>query len=121
MDFIRTFPFSLTKPIEMIFREFDKDSMLIIDRCFQIDETFAVDLLKEPLQTFDRLDPLELAEKANCRSFLASKTVQKSLDQKWFSIVEFSTRKPSQSFSFLFFFHLGLVRSIINVEQLNFE
>lgn len=85
--------------------------MLIIDRCFQIDEIFAVDLLKEPLQTFDRLDPLELAEKANCRSFLASKTVQKSLDQKWFflsSIIHHET-KSTLFFSFLLSFRFGSI------------
>ncbi len=57
--------------------------MSIIDRCFDDDEDFAVDLLKQPAVAFDNIEPLKLAEQAGCRTFLASKCVQKYLKQKW--------------------------------------
>jgi hypothetical protein len=58
-------------------------AMSIIDRCFDDDEEFAVDLLKQPAVAFDNIEPLKLAEQAGCRTFLASKCVQKYLKQKW--------------------------------------
>ncbi len=57
--------------------------MSIIDRCFDHDESFAVDLLKQPAVAFDNIKPLKLAEQANCRAFLASECVHKYLDQQW--------------------------------------
>jgi hypothetical protein len=59
------------------------DAMSIIDRCFDNDEDFAVNLLKQPAVAFDNVEPLKLAEQAKCRAFLASKCVQKHLDHKW--------------------------------------
>ena len=63
--------------------QFDKYAMSIIDRCFHNDEEFAVDLLKQPAVMFDNVQPLELAEEAECRAFLASECVQRYLDYKW--------------------------------------
>lgn len=40
--------------------------MSIIDRCFNNDESFAVDLLKQPAIMFDNVQPLKLAEEARC-------------------------------------------------------
>ena len=57
--------------------------MSIIDRCFDNDENFAVDLLKRPASPYSDVNPLYLAQKANCRSFLASKCVQRYLDNEW--------------------------------------
>jgi len=57
--------------------------MSIIDRCFDNDEDFAVNLLKQPAVAFDNVEPLKLAEQTKCRAFLASKCVQKYLDQIW--------------------------------------
>jgi len=57
--------------------------MSIIDRCFESDEDFAVNLLKQPAIAFDNIEPLKLAEQAKCGAFLASKCVQKYLKQKW--------------------------------------
>ena len=57
--------------------------MSIIDQCFNHDEYFAVDLLKQPAALFDNIEPLKLAAQANCRVFLASECVQRYLDQKW--------------------------------------
>jgi hypothetical protein len=57
--------------------------MSIIDRCFDNDENFAVDLLKQPAVAFNNVQPLKLAEQAECQEFLASKCVQKHLDHKW--------------------------------------
>jgi hypothetical protein len=58
-------------------------AMGIIDRCFDSDENFGVDLLKKELAAFYEVDPLELAQKAYCRTFLASKCVQRYLDNEW--------------------------------------
>ena len=57
--------------------------MSIIDCCFNNDEDFAVNLLKQPAVSFDNIEPLKLAEQTKCRIFLASKCVQKYLDYKW--------------------------------------
>jgi hypothetical protein len=55
----------------------------IIDRCFENDDNFAVDLLKRRTASFGDADPLKLAVKSDCRSFLASKCVQRYLDNTW--------------------------------------
>lgn len=57
--------------------------MSIIDRCFESDENFAVDLLKRPLVPFENADPLQVAQRSNSRTFLASKCVQRYLDNEW--------------------------------------
>jgi hypothetical protein len=57
--------------------------MSIIDQCFDSDEQFAVGLLKENAAAFDNLDPLKVAQEADCRIFLASKCVQRYLDNNW--------------------------------------
>ena len=61
--------------------------MSIIDRCFHSDESFTVELLKQPAVTFDNVQPLELAEEAECRTFLASECVQRYLDHKWLFLI----------------------------------
>lgn len=57
--------------------------MSIISQCFQSDEHFALELLKTKASSYDEIQPLELAEQANCRVFLSSKAVQRSLDHQW--------------------------------------
>ncbi|CAF1118720.1 unnamed protein product [Rotaria sordida] len=69
--------------------QFDTHAMSIIDRCFDNDERFAVDLLKRPAVAFNDVYPLQLARKVNCRSFLASKCVQKYLDHQWFGCINY--------------------------------
>ncbi|CAF3036069.1 unnamed protein product [Rotaria socialis] len=69
--------------------QFDMHSMSIIDRCFDNDEHFAVDLLKHSAVAFDDVDPLSLARKADCRIFLASKCVQRYLDNEWFGHINY--------------------------------
>lgn len=66
-----------------MFSTFDRDAKSIIDHCFLSDESFAVSLLREQVPFFGNLDPLKIAEEADCRCFLASKAVQKLLDHKW--------------------------------------
>ncbi len=65
------------------FSQFDHYAMSIIDQCFDSDEQFAVGLLKENAAAFDNLDPLKVAQEADCRIFLASKCVQRYLDNNW--------------------------------------
>ncbi|CAF3508465.1 unnamed protein product [Rotaria sordida] len=69
--------------------QFDTHAMSIIDRCFDNDERFAVDLLKRPAVAFNDVYPLQLARKVNCRSFLASKCVQKYLNHQWFGCINY--------------------------------
>lgn len=63
--------------------KFDAHATAIIDRCFDNDDDFGVDLLKRPMAAFYDTDPLRLALKSDCRSFLASKCVQRYLDNEW--------------------------------------
>ena len=73
---------------DLFFSTFDDHSMNIVDRCFDNDENFAVDMIKRPAAAFDNIDSLTLAYKAQCRSFLASKSVQRLLDNTWYSLGE---------------------------------
>ena len=63
--------------------------MSIIDRCFDNDENFAVNIVKRHASAFADVEPLRFAQKAKCRSFLASKCVQRHLDNTWY--VNFSS------------------------------
>ncbi|UJR27965.1 hypothetical protein I4U23_009223 [Adineta vaga] len=69
--------------------QFDTYATAIIDRCFDNDENFAVDLLKRSAPAFYNAQPLQVALKSNCRSFLASKSVQKYLDNEWFGYINY--------------------------------
>ncbi|CAF4288157.1 unnamed protein product, partial [Rotaria sp. Silwood2] len=75
--------------------QFDTHAMSIIDRCFDHDEHFAVDLLKRPAVAFNNVYPLQLARKATCKSFLASKCVQKYLDHQWFGCINYKRKAIS--------------------------
>lgn len=57
--------------------------MSIIDECFDTDEHFAVELLKEKAVAFGHVEPLKVAQEADCRAFLASRCVQRYLDNQW--------------------------------------
>jgi hypothetical protein len=61
----------------------DKYAASIIDQCFDIDKDFAINLLRRPAVAFYNINPLQLALKANCRAFLASRCVQRHLDNEW--------------------------------------
>ncbi len=65
------------------FSQFDIHATSIIDRCFDNDDNFGVDLLKRPTAAFYGVNPLTLALKSDCRSFLASKCVQRYVDNEW--------------------------------------
>ncbi len=65
------------------FSLFDTYARSIIDRCFDHDDDFSITLLKQPAVSFDNIKPLEVAEQAKCRTFLASKCVQKHVNQQW--------------------------------------
>jgi hypothetical protein len=69
---------------DLFSRQLDKYAAAIIDRCFDVDRDFAVTLLNRPAVAFYNADPLKLALKANCRSFLASRCVQRHLDNEWY-------------------------------------
>lgn len=73
-------------------RQFDYHAMSIIDRCFDNDEYFGVELLKQPALAFDNVDPLKIAQEADCRIFLASKCVQRHLDNQWFGNINYKRR-----------------------------
>jgi len=65
-------------------RKLDKYAASIIDRCFDVDRDFAVGLLNRPAVAFYNENPLKLALKADCRAFLASRCVQRHLDNEWY-------------------------------------
>ncbi|CAF4570547.1 unnamed protein product, partial [Didymodactylos carnosus] len=65
-------------------KQFDNYSNGLIDKCFDNDEHFSVDIVKRRAVALFNCDPLRLAQDANCRSFLASRCVQKYLDNKWY-------------------------------------
>jgi hypothetical protein len=65
-------------------RVFDQHSKGIIDECFVKDNNFAVKLLDAKATTFYNCFPLDIARRSNCKTFLASNTVQKHLDDKWY-------------------------------------
>jgi hypothetical protein len=69
--------------LSLFCRKFDKYAASIIDRCFDVNKDFAVNLLRRPAAAFYNVEPLTLASKANCRAFLASKSVQRYLDNEW--------------------------------------
>lgn len=60
----------------------DKLASKVIDQCFDVDRNFAIDIIRNKPTTFHNT-LLRVAMKANCRSFLASKSVQKYLDNLW--------------------------------------
>jgi hypothetical protein len=74
-----------------LFRYFDKKSSEIIDQCFHTDENFAFDIIKRPALSFENFDTLKVAGDACCQLFLASKSVQKYLDNKWFGRINYNT------------------------------
>jgi hypothetical protein len=65
-------------------RQFDGHASKIIDRCFTKDNNFAINLLGSKATTFYNCKPLDVARRSNCKIFLASDTVQKYLDDKWY-------------------------------------
>ncbi|CAF4141881.1 unnamed protein product, partial [Rotaria sp. Silwood1] len=65
----------------------DKYAASIIDRCFENDRDFAINILARPAAAFYNVYPLKLALQANCRAFLASKCVQKHLDNEWYALI----------------------------------
>jgi hypothetical protein len=67
----------------VLFRYFDKRASKIVDQCFSNDEAFAHDIITKPALSFHNMDALQIAQDANCRSFLASKAVQRHLDDIW--------------------------------------
>jgi hypothetical protein len=60
----------------------------VIDRCFESDRDFAINILRRPAIAFYNIHPLKLAVRANCRAFLASHCVQKYLDNEWYEFID---------------------------------
>ncbi|CAF3800544.1 unnamed protein product [Rotaria sp. Silwood1] len=67
--------------------QFDTGAASIIKLCFDDDEQFALDLLQRSDIAFKNLTLLELAKDAECKSFLASKCVQRHLDNIWYGCI----------------------------------
>ncbi len=64
-------------------RKFDGFAASIIDQCFDVNKDYAVALLRRPAPAFFHAEPLELSLRADCRAFLASRCVQRHLDNEW--------------------------------------
>jgi hypothetical protein len=52
--------------------------------CFTENDRFALDILKKQSPLFFNKSPLQIAKEINSRAFLATKTVQRYLDQQWY-------------------------------------
>ena len=72
----------------LVFREFDTHAKNIIDECYKKDQELAIGILDQPAVAFYRCKPLDVARRADCRSFLASETVKKSLDRTWYHMFD---------------------------------
>ncbi|CAF0872323.1 unnamed protein product [Rotaria sordida] len=62
-------------------KEFDEHAAQIIDKCFSQDENLALNILTTKSELYFDYTPIELAEEAGCRAFLASRCVQTHADQ----------------------------------------
>lgn len=69
------------------YSKLDRYAASVIDQCFENDRDFAIHLLRREAVAFYKVDSLSLALKANCRAFLASKCVQKHLDNEWYNLI----------------------------------
>ncbi|CAF0967570.1 unnamed protein product, partial [Didymodactylos carnosus] len=94
--------------------QFDTYANALIDTCFDNDENFAVDILKRPAQALFNVDVLKLALDADCRSFLASRTVQKYLDNKWYGNINY--KRPWINFKIFFVVFLILFSFVLLVD-----
>jgi len=52
--------------------------------CFDENDQFALNILTKPSSLFFNKNPLQIAKEINSRAFLATKTVQRYLDQQWY-------------------------------------
>ncbi|CAF1144352.1 unnamed protein product [Rotaria sordida] len=68
---------------------FDTGAASIINLCFDDDEQFALDLLRRSAVAFKHITPLDLVKDAECKSFLASKCVQRHLDNIWYGHIDY--------------------------------
>jgi len=81
----------------MFDREFAIHASTIIDMCFAKKEKCALDILTREIPLYFNKRPLELAEQLDSRVFLATKTVQRYLDQKWYGRLRHQSYKKSWS------------------------
>ncbi|CAF3928997.1 unnamed protein product [Rotaria sordida] len=88
--------------------------MSIIDQCFDNNENFAFDLLKQPAVAFNDIYPLQVARKINCKSFLASQCVQKYLDHQWFGCINY--KRTAINFRIFYILFLGLFSFVLLVD-----
>ncbi|CAF1428837.1 unnamed protein product, partial [Rotaria sp. Silwood1] len=94
--------------------QFDTGAASIIKLCFDDDEQFALDLLQRSDITFKNLTPLELAKDAECKSFLASKCVQRHLDNIWYGCI--NHKREAINFKIFFIIFLGLFSFVLLVD-----
>ena len=102
--------------------QLDKYTASIIDRCFENDRDFAVNIIRKPAIAFYNVLPLKLALKANSRAFLACKCVQKYLDNEWYDFVVERERLNRERFSIsiLRFGNINYKRQKINLRVKHF-
>ncbi|CAF3653776.1 unnamed protein product [Rotaria sordida] len=79
----------------LFIREFDEHAAQIIDKCFSQDENLALNILTTKSELYFDYTPIELAEEAGCRAFLASRCVQTHADQLWFGHISESIHKKT--------------------------
>ena len=69
-------------------REFGVHAARIIDKCFDEQEKFALQVLTTKSKLYFGYSALQLAEETNSRSFLATNCVQKHLDGLWYGDID---------------------------------
>ncbi|CAF0956491.1 unnamed protein product [Didymodactylos carnosus] len=65
-------------------KDFAQHAAAIVDRCFDVDEKFALELIRIPSKDLFNRTPLKLAQEINSRAFISTKTVQKYVDEQWY-------------------------------------
>ncbi|CAF1139567.1 unnamed protein product [Rotaria sordida] len=81
---------------KLIYRErekiFDEHATIIMNRCFNINEDAAIQILTSPSELYFNYSPLELAEDNGSHSFLGTKCVQTYLDRQWSGAIIYNTQ-----------------------------
>ncbi|CAF3961277.1 unnamed protein product [Rotaria sordida] len=71
---------------------FDEHATIIMNRCFNINEDAAIQILTSPSELYFNYSPLELAEDNGSHSFLGTKCVQTYLDRQWSGAIIYKTQ-----------------------------
>ncbi|CAF1383369.1 unnamed protein product [Rotaria sordida] len=72
--------------------QLEEIAVSIIDMSYEYDKFFTLSLLEHEVDTFNHMTLLKFAETVQCKSFLASRCVQRYLQKIWYGNIDY-TRK----------------------------